>query len=274
MRGITIRRLTTVAEMHLADATMRQIWDFGPADSLPVHLLITVAKNGGLVLGAWDGETLAGVLFGFLGMTPAGTLKHCSHTMGVQAAYRGQGVALALKWAQREIVLGQGIDLISWTYNPLETPNAALNMNALGAICRTYWPNIYGELADSINGGLLTDRFEVEWWLNSERVARRAAGERGAPAALPEVVNGPGALTATGWPLPAAWAMPTAASVAVVVPRDFQALRQADPALALAWQHHARDVFQGLFAAGYVAHQFQLPPAGPFASYLLNKGDF
>ena len=149
------------------------MWDLPDVEVVPLHVLITAAKNGGLLLGAFDGETLAGFVFGFPGLTPDGKLKHCSHMAGVHPAYRDRGLGYSLKLAQRLHVLAQGIDLITWTFDPLETRNATLNFHKLGAICNTYLPNLYGEMHNGLNAGLPSDRFQVDWWIASERVAQR-----------------------------------------------------------------------------------------------------
>jgi predicted GNAT superfamily acetyltransferase len=260
--AIAIRPLTTIAEMHLFEAAEREIWPVpGVVKVYPEpELLLTIAHNGGLVLGAWDGDTLAGILFGFLGRAPGGPLKHCSHLMGVRPAYRGHGIGQALKWAQRAAVQAQGLALITWTYDPLETPNARLNLHDLGAICRTYQPNLYGAMPDGLNAGLPSDRFAVEWWLDAPGVQARAGGRHPAwPDAAP-LVNPPRPPDGRGWPRPGDWTLWPAAAVLVAVPADFRGLRRTDPTLALAWRLHTRAVFARLFAAGYVAEDVRLVP--------------
>ena len=70
-----------------------------------------------------------------------------------------------MKTYQREHVLRQGLDLITWTYNPLLARNAQLNIAKLGAVCTTYLPNLYGPMRDGLNAGLPSDRFQVDWWI-------------------------------------------------------------------------------------------------------------
>src|SRR5215813_5523224 len=176
----TIRTLTTVPDYHLAEAAQKRIWamddDLGV---IPLHVLITAQKNGGLVAGAFDerGEMVA-VLYGFIGLTDKGTFKHCSHIMGVDPAFRSQRVGQALKLFQRDYVLKQGLDLITWTFDPLEGVNASLNIAKLGAITHKYFDNLYGDMPGALNSGLVSDRFEVEWWIDSQRVRERIIGGR------------------------------------------------------------------------------------------------
>ena len=82
--------------------------------------------------------------------------------VGVDAAHRDRHIGYRLKLAQREHVLAQGLDLVAWSYDPLLSRNAQLNVHRLGAVCRTYWPDFYGDMTDALNVGLSSDRFEVE----------------------------------------------------------------------------------------------------------------
>src|SRR3970282_1162763 len=105
-------------------------------------------------------------------------LKHCSHMLAVLPEYRDQKIGYRLKLAQREAVHEQAVRLITWTYDPLESRNANLNINRLGGIVRTYKRNHYGEMQDGLNAGLPSDRLLVEWWITSNRVKQRLSSER------------------------------------------------------------------------------------------------
>jgi predicted GNAT superfamily acetyltransferase len=202
---------------------------------------------------------MVGLLFGFVGRNRDGRFKHCSHQMGVLKEYRGRGVGEQLKARQRELVLAQGLDLVTWTYDPLENANAYLNIHKLGAVCRTYLRNVYGELRDALNQGLPTDRFEVDWWIGSERVARQLAGEWPRPITAIDyrvpLVNAT-SLTSAGWPEAAGWRQLAEGTVLVEVPTNFQQLKAADPRLARAWRSQTRAIFEHYFGAGYQAVDF------------------
>jgi len=45
---------------------------------------------------------------------------------------------------QRDDAVARGIDLIEWTFDPLEIGNAFFNIERLGAIVRRYVRNQYG----------------------------------------------------------------------------------------------------------------------------------
>jgi GNAT superfamily N-acetyltransferase len=139
-------------------------------------MLITAIHNGGLVAGAFTGDRLIGFIFGFPGIefTPDGPRpKHCSHMMGIHPDHRDSGVGFALKRAQWQMVRHQGLDHITWTYDPLLSRNAYLNITKLGAVCSHYRRSEYGDMRDGLNAGLPSDRFQVDWWINTRRVERR-----------------------------------------------------------------------------------------------------
>ena len=203
--NLKIRTLSTVAEVRACEAMQRQVWAIpDDLEVVPLHLLVTIQRNGGLLLGAFDGDDLVGFVFGFPGISSNGKFKHCSHLMGVAPSYQSRGVGHQLKLAQREFVLDQGIDLITWTYDPLESRNAYLNIHKLGGVCRTYARDYYGPLTDGLGAGLPSDRFQVEWWIAAERVRQCLAGDSGRPLADPIVQVNATARTSEGYLMPGA----------------------------------------------------------------------
>jgi predicted GNAT superfamily acetyltransferase len=85
--------------------------------------------------------------------------------LGVLSDYRDAGVGRMLKAAQREDALARGIPLIEWSFDPFEAKNAYFNLEVLGAIVRTYVPNMYGISTSALHGDLPTDRCIAEWWI-------------------------------------------------------------------------------------------------------------
>jgi predicted GNAT superfamily acetyltransferase len=262
-KDISVRALKDVAEFHQCEELQRQVWGMEDTSVVPVHLLLTAQKNGGLVLGAFEEQgTMAGFVFGFLGMTEQGQVKHCSHMAGVLPEYQGQQIGYLLKLAQREHVLAQGLDLATWTYDPLEGLNASLNIGKLGVICRTYLPDVYGDTGIGLHLGLPTDRFEVEWWVRSRRVQGHLesrydkltldrALDMGAERVNRTAFNERGLLRSeTG-----DRALGTEAAL-VEIPADFQAIKSADMGLAREWRARTREIFEDYFSAGYVATEF------------------
>jgi predicted GNAT superfamily acetyltransferase len=121
------------------------------------------------VLGAFEGECLVAFIFGFLGTDEAAPgrpalarLKHCSHQLGVLPDYQNQGIGYRLKLAQRDFVLKQGVRLVTWTYDPLESRNARLNIAKFGAVRRTCLREPYGVMTGALNAGVPADRLQVD----------------------------------------------------------------------------------------------------------------
>jgi predicted GNAT superfamily acetyltransferase len=214
-------------------------------------VLNTAAHNGGTVLGAFDDSRMIAFLFGFLGLHEGRRLKLCSQTMGVLPEYRNRGVAAALKWAQRERVLALDIDLITWTYDPLEAPNARLNLHTLGAIVRKYKRNIYGENFGALGRGLPSDRFLVEWWVKSEGVEQRAAGQEPGPADHDSPIVNPCAGEGAVRQIAAVNLDADGPALRVEIPADIQAVKKTDMARAMDWRLKTRQIFETYFGRGY-----------------------
>ncbi len=256
--GFVVRPLQTIDEYHACESLQCRVWAMtDELEIVPLHLLVTVQKNGGLLLGAFDADQLVGFVFGFPGLDSEGRLKHCSHMMGVAPEVQNSGIGYRLKLAQREFVLAQGPDLVTWTYDPLESRNAYLNLHKLGAVSHKYVRDLYGTLRDGLNAGLPTDRFEVEWWIASERVQHGLAGLASGPDArstLPAIET---ACSSGAWRIPRSVALSADEPVVrVEIPANYRLVKAADPGLASEWRQVTRQVFEFYFAAGYAAVDF------------------
>lgn len=251
-----VRDLTKYDEFLQVREVQQQIWGFTQGEGLYPPMLKTASENGGTIIGAFDGGQLIGFLFGFLGLHTDRRLKLCSQTMGILPEYRNKGVAATLKWAQRERVLANEIDLITWTYDPLEAPNARLNVHTLGGVVRVYKQNIYGENFGALSKGLATDRFLVEWWIAAERVQQRhdriAVEPIGVDSPIANAcsgVTGDRHITAIDLNL-------DAPIVRVEIPNDLQAIKKTNMALAQEWRMKTRELFEAYFARGYEVIDF------------------
>ncbi len=277
MTGTEIRLLHTPEEMLQVEALQQVIWPGEAVEIVPAHVLLTAAHNGGQVAGAYVDGALVGFTWGFLGLDDRVSpprIKLCSHQLGVLPAYGGAGIGRALKCFQRHIGQAQGIDLITWTYDPLLARNAQLNIARLGAVCNTYLPDLYGPLRDGLNAGLPSDRFQVDWWINTPRVADRltapprTGGLAGWLAAGATWINPSDREDAPQPPAPPL-NVPAAGVLLVEIPVDLMALKAADPALALRWRLGTRAIFTELFARGYGITDF-VRDAGR-AEYVLSR---
>jgi predicted GNAT superfamily acetyltransferase len=268
MRATTIelRLVQTYAEYMACEDLQREVW--GEFGVVPHHMLITVQKNGGLVLGAFDagapGRPLVGFVYGFLARDAHGP-KHASHMAAVSARYRDAGIGERLKWGQREIVLAQGLQRITWTFDPLISRNARLNIAKLGAVCRTYIANLYGPEPEDPQGELPSDRFQVEWWIASERVQARRDGAA-PPSAEALRARAP---LANPDPLEPSVA-PAGDRLLLQIPTDIEALKQADMAKARAWRYQVRAIAEAAFAGGFSVTDYARD--GDVGLYLLARG--
>ncbi|MFH1185049.1 MAG: hypothetical protein V1755_08435 [Chloroflexota bacterium] len=285
MPAWNIRLLETPHEMSVVEALQREVWPGSETDIVPAHLLITAVHNGGLVLGAFEGEKLVGFVFGFPGLesTPDGPRpKHCSHMAGVLTSHRDRGLGFALKRAQWQMVRHQGLDHITWTYDLLLSRNAYLNISRLGAVCSTYRRSEYGEMRDGLNAGLPSDRFQVDWWLSTHRVERRLS-KRARPALTLSGLMRLGVHPlynfdhgTDGLPRPPEHVPPLQDQLlAAEIPADFMALKIMDFALARDWRFFAREFFETAFARGYIVTDFVFDrrSEAPRGLYVLTDGE-
>jgi predicted GNAT superfamily acetyltransferase len=266
MNDFQIHLIETPEEMRLVEQLQRDVWPGSETDVVPLHMLITAVHNGGLVLGAFVNKTLVGFVFGIPGFesTPDGPrLKHCSHMMGIHPDHRDSGIGFALKRAQWQMVRHQSLDHITWTYDPLLSRNAYLNIAKLGAVCSTYRRSEYGDMRDGLNTGLPSDRFQVDWWINTRRVESRL-GKRPRPTLKLTHVARSGLRpfyslhsSTDGLLHPPEHVPPFEDRLLLAeIPADFMALKSADFAIARDWRFFTRELFETAFTKGYIITDF------------------
>ncbi len=305
MPGIVLKIIEQPEDFVLVEILQARIWTGSERDIVPAHLLLASVRNGGLVIGAFASgrtnnsvfvseqdvpesakplpdENLVGFVFGFPAISNSGSgqkLHHHSHMLGVDPNYRDHGIGFMLKRAQWQMVRRQGIETITWTYDPLLSRNAFLNIARLGAVCNTYQRDFYGTMQDDLNAGLASDRFIVQWWLNSSRVELRLSKRPRRvldlahflasdavilnPTELqPEVSESNGIIRS--FPVPGEgkgipdifYSNQPPAITLVEIPSDFQSLRQVDQDLGIIWRQHSRFLFEALFDLGYLVTDF------------------
>jgi predicted GNAT superfamily acetyltransferase len=182
--GIEIRTLDTNAEFTEAVRLQQQVWGFTDVEVLPVHLFVVATGIGGQAFGAFDGERMIGFCVAFPGLKPEGKPYLHSDMLGVLPEYRGRGIGRLLKLRQREDALARSLDLVEWTFDPLEIKNGYFNMERLGAVVRRFVLNRYGTTGSHLHGGLPTDRCVAEWWISSPRVVSILSGQSPARPAV------------------------------------------------------------------------------------------
>jgi predicted GNAT superfamily acetyltransferase len=165
-----IRQLSNLSEFGDVVRLQREIWGFDDVELLPRRLFVVAGKIGGQVLGAFDGGRMVAFCLCIPGLKADGKYYLHSHMLGVLPAYRNTGLGRRMKLEQRLYALQAGVDLIEWTFDPLEIKNAFFNIERLGAIVRRYVHNQYGTTSSHLHGDLPTDRLVPEWWIQSNRV--------------------------------------------------------------------------------------------------------
>ena len=276
-----IKIIDTPAELIAVEQLQRTIWPDSETDVVPAHMFIAAIHNGGLALGAYLDRQLVGFVFGFPGFesTPDGPRpKHCSHMLGILPGYRDSGVGFVLKRAQWQMVHHQGLDHITWTFDPLLSRNAYLNIAKLGAVCNTYRQSEYGDMRDGLNAGLPSDRFQVDWWINTRRVQTRLGKRPRRPLKLDHFSKAELQPlyslhdSAGNWLHPPEHFSLLEERLALAeIPSDFNALKEVDFALARDWRFFSREVFETAFAAGYIITDFVYDNGRSF--YVLSHGE-
>lgn len=169
LERIVIRKCGGIDELKACVALQKEVWNFDDLDIVPLRMFVVSEKIGGQVIGAFDGDHLVGFALSIPGTRNGHPYLH-SHMLAVRDEFRNYGLGRSLKLAQRDDAIAKGIELLEWTFDPLEIKNAHLNVVRLGAIARRYSVNHYGFSSSPLQGGLPTDRLVAEWWLKSKRV--------------------------------------------------------------------------------------------------------
>ena len=178
--AIEIRRCRGLEELRACVALQKEVWNFTDSELVPLRMFVVADKVGGQVMGAFTGGEMVGFALSVPG-TRSGHIYLHSHMLAVRKDHRNGGLGRRLKLLQREDALARGIELIEWTFDPLEIKNAYLNVEKLGAIARRYNINQYGITSSPLQGGLPSDRLIAEWWLKSQRVGTLLATGKNPP---------------------------------------------------------------------------------------------
>lgn len=229
-----------------------RIWDI----AVPAVELMTTHRCGGVCIGAFDGDTMIGFVYGIVARKE-GRVFHHSHMLAVVPEYRSRRIGETLKWKQRDRVLELGLDFINWTYDPLQAPNANLNINQLGTEIHRYFENFYGDTGSRLHGGLPTDRFEAEWILESTRVHQAQDGRLPAKPdweTLPRANITAGELESMR--CETIVFDRDASELLVEIPPIITTIMERDPDLALDWRLKTREIFQTYFERGYAIDGF------------------
>jgi len=265
-----IRPLKLLPEFRECERIQAEVWGAPAATS---EMLSVIAKYGGVVLGAFGGKKMWGFLLALLARRK-GRLIHWSHMMAVREGFRDRGLGFKMKLVHRKLALAEGVRSICWTYDPLQSRNAALNVARLGATIDEYIPDCYGRFPSVIERGLASDRFVANWKIASPHVERRLR-EGATPVDLSRIsqvnetrADSDGLIENRRIHLKL-----DARRLLVEIPSHTDAMRAERLDLATRWRMETRRIFQTYFAAGYRAADFIPPTSQPDGKcfYLLER---
>jgi predicted GNAT superfamily acetyltransferase len=227
-----IRQCEKLEEFEACVQMQRDVWEYSDLDMTPLRSYIVARYSGGFTLGAFDrSNRLLGMAHALAAFDERLRPYYYSQMLAVEPRLQNAGVGVKLKLAQRDHAAKTGVPLMTWTFDPLQSRNAHLNIVKLGGVVRRYCANFYGANSSSVfHRGLDTDRLFIEWWVRSSRVAGAVEGVRRSDK--PEAF--------------------------VEVPRDITAIKRRDMDEARHWQLRVREGFQkylneGLYCAGFDA---------------------
>lgn len=257
---ITIRHLTQPQQMQAAVDLQKEYWGEAAENLVPGHMLLSLAKHGGPIIGAYLNERLVGLSIGFIGTLAQADsgegatdkLVLMSKRALVTDAMQGRGIGEKLKQAQYDYAVALGIKLITWTFDPLLARNAYFNLRKLGAVVQSFVQDPYSAVSAGDVGALAGDRLVANWWVGHRHVQDRSEGDyyqRSSPLIRTRLED--------GLLKPDGFYNPTGAEPIVLqIPRDISEVDQRDPALGQVWRGVVREAFTRLLARGYIVMDF------------------
>ena len=270
---ITYRDLTTLEEYAQVVELERVIWGPGYVDVVPVPIFAITVMRGGILIGAFSGDRMVGFVYSIAGLKHRQPMQW-SHMLGVLDEHRNDGTGRQLKLLQRERALAMGLELIEWTYDPMQALNAHLNFTKLGVVVEEYEVNVYGTSDSPLHRGNPTDRFVAEWWIAKPHVERRlAAGSIVLRTnEVADAVRANRATPAGEWLACADTNLSLdARRLLVEIPTGFTEMLSRAPDLAMEWRMATREIFRTYFGRGYRVVEFFLDRPNRKGAYLLAR---
>jgi predicted GNAT superfamily acetyltransferase len=216
---IHIQELFTLSDQALGREIFDHTWAMDSGTEITSNLLQAMLHSGSYLSGAFIDGKCVGAAFAFPAIT--GGLHLHSHMTAVLDAFRDQGVGYALKMDQWHWAKKNNFSEISWTFDPLVSRNAKLNLIKLGVNISSYHPNFYGDMPDALNAGDESDRLMVSWKVVGENPVKR------------ELISTP---------------KPT--DILIQIPADIVAIRSKDKEENLFWRRKVREQFLQAFEKG------------------------
>jgi predicted GNAT superfamily acetyltransferase len=214
-----IFELKDINKQKFARNIFDRVWQLNTGTEITSNLLQATVHSGAYLSGAFIDNDCIGAAFAFPATT--GGLHLHSHMTAVLDEYRDQGVGYALKIDQWHWAKKNNYPEISWTFDPLVSRNAKLNLIKLGVDVSSYYPNFYGDMPDALNAGDESDRLMVSWKVFGGNPVQR------------ELVS-----------------TPKPSDVLIKIPADIVAIRSKDREENLRWRRKVRDQFLQAFEKG------------------------
>jgi predicted GNAT superfamily acetyltransferase len=224
-----------------------RIWGVPAEEGYPDDLYSAEFAPGTALVARRDGE-VAGFLLGFrrfglpaleeLGLPLQLTLAIESQVMGVKPEQRRFGLAATLKREQARQSLAGGIDLIHWTADPLQYPNAVLNFGRLRAVAGEFTPAYY-PFQNALNR-VSASRLGITWLPRSARGRQGMAGGESGERSLSRYQ---GCVILNDGPVTLA-AADGAHFLAIEIPGDWTAMQRDEPELATLWRASTDELFE------------------------------
>lgn len=271
-----IRDFRTLEEYRECVALQEAVWGEGFSERVPVAILRVAQRLGGVAAGAYDSQgRLVGFVFGLTGLQGEEPV-HWSDMLAVRPGLRNSGLGRRLKLYQREVLLAAGVRRMLWSFDPLESRNAHLNLERLGVVAREYVCDMYGESDSPLHRGIGTDRLIALWELDAPRVSRRIEGrDPPGPGADDEgvVVVLDGETRSGSDPAPGEPRLEQEAGrIAVAIPADIHGICERDLELAREWREATRSALGHYLGRGWEVRE--LTRAGTLSRYLLIHGQW
>jgi predicted GNAT superfamily acetyltransferase len=267
MTNLVIRDIGGRMELRAVEELQGEVWGVPDLDVVPLTQLVAVRAAGGVLLGAFDDDVLAGFVYGFTGYED-GRVSHHSHMLAVRPLYRNYDLGRRLKTAQRERVLAQGIETMTWTYDPLQSLNAHFNFAKLGVVSNRYLIDFYGDDASSFLHRTGTDRLWVTWDLTADDVGGRIDKTR-----FEAEFEGIAPLVAVGdedFPLAVEPEAGLQGERALIeIPSDINDLVKKGDGAGQKWRAATRRAFTAALARGFLVEGFRRTERG--GVYLLGR---
>jgi predicted GNAT superfamily acetyltransferase len=243
--SVTIRECSSIEDFQQCIELERAVWKDEDIGIMPIRLYMISKACNAPTIGAFD---VSGRLVGFVHTMIALMDRHVvyhSHLAAVVEDLRHQDIGFRMKLAQRQHAINAGVPLIIWTFDPLQSRNAHLNINKLGAVIRRYEVNYYSEgLSTVFDSNIPSDRVFAEWWVSSPRVKSVLDGNR------PSVER---------------------QAKSVLIPEDINKVRSRSIDEHLKWRIRVREDFQRALAGGLIVRGFER--ADGTSRYLLGSDE-